>query len=80
MILGNAGRTARTGAGASIAALVIGALASLFYLSIYVHGGRSPGTPASCSDVPASAVLRHIRRRTAVTLPRIVAWVPSIGS
>lgn len=39
MILGNAGRTARTGAGASIAALVIGALASLFYLSIYVMEG-----------------------------------------
>ena len=36
VILGSAGRTARTGAGRSIGALVLGALASLFYLSIYV--------------------------------------------
>lgn len=44
MILGNAGRTARTGAGASIAALVLGALASLFYLSIYVMEGIAGST------------------------------------
>ena len=44
MILGNAGRTARSGAGASIAALVIGALASLFYLSIYVMEGIAGNT------------------------------------
>jgi len=36
MLLGNAGRTARTGAGPCIAALVIGSLTTLFYLFIYV--------------------------------------------
>ena len=44
MILGNAGRTARAGAGASIAALVIGALASLFYLAIYIEEGMAGNT------------------------------------
>ena len=39
MVLGNAGRTARGGAGASIAAVVVGGLTSLFYLSIYVTEG-----------------------------------------
>lgn len=36
VVLGNAGRTAPRGGGRSIAALVIGALTSLFYLYIYV--------------------------------------------
>ncbi len=44
VILGNAGRTARSGAGASIAAVVLGALTSLFYLSIYVMEGIAGNT------------------------------------
>lgn len=44
MILGNAGRTARSGAGASIAAIALGALASLFYLSVYVFEGIAGNT------------------------------------
>ena len=36
MVVGSAGRRSRTGSGASIAALVLGALTVLFYVSIYV--------------------------------------------
>lgn len=44
VIEGNAGRTARSGAGVSIAAVVLGALTSLFYLSIYVMEGIAGNT------------------------------------
>ena len=39
MVLGNAGRTARSGAGTCIAALVLGSLTTLFYLFVYVSEG-----------------------------------------
>jgi hypothetical protein len=39
VLVGNAGRSARTGSGRCIAGLVLGALAALFYLSIYVSEG-----------------------------------------
>ena len=80
VIEGNAGRTARSGAGASIAAVVLGALTSLFYLAIYVDGKhrRPHRLPALLRSL--AAVLRQTLRRTAVTLPRMVAWVPSMGS
>jgi hypothetical protein len=44
MILGNAGRVAPHDAGKSIAALVVGALASTFHLSIYVMEGFAGNT------------------------------------
>ena len=44
VILGSAGRTARSGAGMSIAAVVLGALASVFYVSIYVSEGLAGNT------------------------------------
>ena len=44
MIVGNAGRRARTGAGMSIAGLVIGALTVLGYLAIYVSEGLAGKT------------------------------------
>lgn len=44
VILGNAGRTARSGSGASIAAIALGALTSLFYVSIYVMEGIAGNT------------------------------------
>ena len=44
MLVGNEGRRAPTGAGKSIAGLVLGALASLFYLSIYVMEGFAGNT------------------------------------
>ena len=44
MILGNTGRTARQGSGKYIVALALGALTSLFYLSIYVMEGIAGNT------------------------------------
>ncbi len=44
MLVGNAGRRARTGAGTCIAALVLGALTVVFYLSIYVMEGFAGNT------------------------------------
>jgi len=41
--LGNAGRHARTGAGTSIAALALGALATIAYLAIYIVDGLLMG-------------------------------------
>ena len=44
MILGNAGRMARSGAGRSIAALVVGAATTLFYAFIYVSEALAGNT------------------------------------
>ena len=44
VIEGNAGRTARSGAGISIAAVVLGALTSLFYLFIYASEALAGNT------------------------------------
>ena len=44
MVVGNAGRQARTGSGKSIVALALGALTVLFYLSIYVMEGFAGNT------------------------------------
>lgn len=44
VLVGSEGRRAPTGAGKSIAGLVLGALTSLFYLSIYVMDGLAGNT------------------------------------
>ena len=44
VLVGNSGRHARTGSGKAIAGLVLGALAALFYLSIYVMEGFAGNT------------------------------------
>ncbi len=50
IIVGNGGRTARSGAGKCIAALVIGALAILTYLTIYLWDGFVAGNAGFLFD------------------------------
>ena len=45
-------------------------------LVLAIDGGRYDGGPLLVVQLAVS----YTRRRTAVTLPRMVAWVPSIGS
>ena len=92
ILLGSGGRAARARRQARTRrcrpvdrGLVLGLLAVVAYLAFYLldylhtHGIGSTTKDASSRRQPVRRDA-HTRRRTAVTLPRMVAWVPSIGS